>query len=72
MSTVERRPETGRGREAPLAPAVAPPAQASPAPPPMPRRRRRFRILPFLATLIVVAIAGALTWAMWKTYMGTP
>ncbi|MBV8743592.1 MAG: HlyD family secretion protein [Xanthobacteraceae bacterium] len=70
MSTAERRPETGRGREAPPAPGVAPSAQTSPAP--APRRRRRFRVLPFLATLIVVAIAGALTWAMWRTYMGTP
>ena len=56
MSTVERRPETGRGREPPLAPAVAPPAQTSPTP--LPRRRRRFRVLPFLATLIVLGIAG--------------
>ncbi len=70
MSTAERRPETGRGREPPRAPAVTPPAQTSVAT--TPRRRRRFRVLPFLATLIVVAIAGALTWAMWKTYMGTP
>jgi multidrug resistance efflux pump len=30
------------------------------------------RVVPLLITLIAVAIGGALTWAMWNTYMGTP
>jgi RND family efflux transporter MFP subunit len=70
MSAAELRPDTGKGREPAPAPSVTPPAQTSAAP--APKRRRRFRILPFLATLIVVAIAAALTWATWQTYMGTP
>jgi RND family efflux transporter MFP subunit len=78
MSTAERRSETGRGREPAPAPTVTPPVQAPaptatpPAQAPARKRRRSFRVLRFLATLIVVAIAGAFTWAMWKTYMGTP
>ena len=34
--------------------------------------RRRQRVIPFLITLLVVAIAAPLGWAMWKAYMGTP
>jgi RND family efflux transporter MFP subunit len=59
-----------------VAPPVAPPAPASPAPR---KSRWRFHVLRILgtlvrvlATLIVVVIAAALSWAMWKTYMGTP
>jgi multidrug resistance efflux pump len=34
--------------------------------------RRRLRILPFAITLAAIAAAGALGWAMWSAYMGTP
>src|SRR5262245_44630447 len=34
--------------------------------------RRRFRIFPLLITLVVIAVAGALGWAMWDAYMGAP
>jgi multidrug resistance efflux pump len=36
------------------------------------RARRRVRILPFLVTLIAVALAIALGWEMWNAYMATP
>jgi multidrug resistance efflux pump len=32
----------------------------------------RFRIVPILITFITVAIAGALSWAMWNVYMAAP
>jgi RND family efflux transporter MFP subunit len=35
-------------------------------------RKIRFRIIPLLITLATTAVAGALGWAMWGTYMGTP
>ena len=34
--------------------------------------RRRFQIIPFLITLVTVALAVALGWAAWDTYMGMP
>jgi multidrug resistance efflux pump len=34
--------------------------------------RRRLRILPLLITLVALAVAGALGWAMWNAYMGAP
>jgi multidrug resistance efflux pump len=34
--------------------------------------RRRIRIIPFLITLVTVALAGLLGWAMWRAYMGAP
>ena len=34
--------------------------------------KRRLRVIPFLITLVVLAIAASLGWAMWKAYMGTP
>src|ERR1700740_3176579 len=34
--------------------------------------RHRLRILPFLITLVVLAAAAALGWAMWDAYMGAP
>ena len=34
--------------------------------------RRRLRILPFLITLVALAVAGALGWGMWDAYMGAP
>lgn len=36
------------------------------------RPRHRPRILPFIFTLVVIAIAGVLSWWMWSVYMGTP
>src|SRR5215472_11893694 len=41
---------------------------------PAPRQtpRRRLRILPFLITLVALAVASALGWAMWEAYMGAP
>ena len=35
-------------------------------------RAPRIRIVPVLITLVVVAVAAAFGWAMWKTYMETP
>jgi RND family efflux transporter MFP subunit len=47
-------------------------AERSKSPPVTAPKVRRWRILPFAATAIAVAIAGALTVAMWDTYMGAP
>ena len=63
MSTAELRPQGPKPS--------APPETLSAAPSPR-SVRPRFRLLPVLITLVAVAIAGALTWAMWNTYMGTP
>ena len=32
----------------------------------------RIRVVPFLITLATIALAGALAWAAWQAYMGTP
>ena len=61
MSTAELRPEKPKPSSPPEVV-----AQTTTAPAP------RIRILPFLITLIVAAIAAVLTWFMWTTYMGTP
>ena len=61
MSTAELRPEKPK-------PSSPPEVVAQTATAPAPR----IRILPFLITLIVAAIAAVLTWFMWTTYMGTP
>ncbi len=37
-----------------------------------PRRRSRIRVIPFLITLIVVALAFGLGWQMWRLYMASP
>jgi multidrug resistance efflux pump len=42
------------------------------APPPPVKARSRIRVLPFLITLVMVALAVPLGWAMWQAYMGTP
>jgi multidrug resistance efflux pump len=34
--------------------------------------RRRVRVVPFLITLVTVALAALLSWAMWGAYMGSP
>jgi multidrug resistance efflux pump len=53
--------------------AAAPAAVWTPAPTPRETpRRRRLRIFPLLITLVTVAVAGALGWAMWDAYMGAP
>jgi multidrug resistance efflux pump len=61
MSTAELRPEKTK-------PSAPPEVVAQTTTAPVPR----VRILPFLITLIGVAIAAVLTWLMWTTYMGTP
>jgi len=50
----------------------APAADRLRAPDLAPRRRSRIRILPIVITLIMVAIAVPLGWAMWKAYMAAP
>src|SRR5262245_42148229 len=49
-------------------------AAAAPPPPPARRERARsrMRILPVLVTLVTVAVAIGLTWAMWQAYMVAP
>src|SRR5262245_46347908 len=50
---------------------AAPPASASK--PLSPHRTwPHVRLVPLLITLVVVVIAGVLTWMMWNTYLGTP
>ena len=49
-----------------------PAAVWSPEPKPREAPRRRLRIFPLLITLVVLAAAGALGWAMWDAYMGAP
>ena len=44
----------------------------SPEPAPREAPRRHLRILPLLTTLVALAVAGALGWAMWNAYMGAP
>jgi multidrug resistance efflux pump len=41
-------------------------------PTPLETPRRCLRIVPFVITLLTVVAAGALSWAMWETYMGAP
>jgi multidrug resistance efflux pump len=50
----------------------SPAAVWTPAPAPRETPRHRLRILPLLITLVALAIAGALGWAMWDAYMGAP
>ena len=54
--------------------AAAPPrTEAKPANPAYyPRPRRRLRVVPFLISLLTLAVAGVLTWWMWTAYMGAP
>jgi RND family efflux transporter MFP subunit len=44
----------------------------TPEPAPRETPRHRLRILPLLITLVALAVAGALGWAMWDAYMGAP
>jgi RND family efflux transporter MFP subunit len=50
----------------------SPAAVWTPEPAPRETPRHRLRILPFLITLVALAVAGALGWAMWDAYMGAP
>ncbi|HLZ68119.1 MAG TPA: HlyD family secretion protein [Aliidongia sp.] len=50
-------------------PQETPAAAAAPGPS---QRFRAARILPPLLTLVMLAAAGVLAWAMWHAYMGTP
>jgi multidrug resistance efflux pump len=54
--------------------AAAPPrTEIKPANPAYyPRPRRRLRFIPFLISLLTLAVAGVLTWWMWSAYMGAP
>ena len=65
MSAIE--PKLRQTKSAPQlksAPAAQPPARDI--------TRPRRRLIPLLVTLITVAIAGPLSWAMWNAYMETP
>src|SRR5690242_21742797 len=63
MSDVDAKPK--------LEAAIASPAAVwTPEPAPRETPRHRLRILPLLITL--VAVAGALGWAMWDAYIGAP
>src|SRR5215471_17422991 len=59
-------------RSKPDAKADSPATVWTPEPAPRQTPRRRLRILPFLITLVALAVASALGWAMWEAYMGTP
>src|SRR6516165_284835 len=61
--------ETKAKREAAV---DAPAAVWSPEPTPREPPRGRLRILPFVITSAVIAVAGVLGWAMWNAYMGAP
>ena len=63
--------ETKLKRELP-ADSSATSAVWSPGPAPRETPRRRLRILPLLITLVALAVAGVLGWAMWDAYMGAP
>jgi multidrug resistance efflux pump len=43
-----------------------------PKPTPLETPRRRARIVPLVITLLTVAAACALSWALWEAYMGAP
>jgi len=63
--------ETKLKREGP-ADSTATAAVWSPEPAPRETPRRHLRILPFLITALVLAVAGALGSAMWNAYMAAP
>ena len=64
-----RAPEV-EARESPHAAAVEP-AATPPQLKSVPEQHHQ-RVLPFIVTAIVVAVAGVLATAMWNTYMGAP
>src|SRR5437868_2452930 len=65
MSDIEAKAKRGAKLDSPA-------AVWSPEPAPRNPPSRRLRILPLLITLVVMAIAAALGWAMWDAYMGAP
>jgi multidrug resistance efflux pump len=65
MSDVETKSKV----EAPIG---SPAAVWTPEPAPRETPRHRLRVLPLLITLVALAVAGALGWAMWEAYMGAP
>ncbi len=62
--TEAKSTRTAEEREAVWSPGLAPRQKARPRP--------SLRIIPVLITLVTVALAVALGWAMWDTYMGAP
>jgi multidrug resistance efflux pump len=54
------------------APIGSPAAIWTPEPAPRETPRHRLRVLPLLITVVALAVAGALGWAMWEAYMGAP
>lgn len=65
MADTELRSRQEPAREAPAAEPFRAPEAA-------PRRRSRIRVLPFLVTLVVVAIAAFLARSLWQVYMEAP
>jgi multidrug resistance efflux pump len=65
MADTELRSREDVAPTAPAADRLRPPDLA-------PRRRPRIRILPFVLTLVVVVIAVALGWEMWRVYVEAP
>src|SRR5262249_6732382 len=83
MEVTSRRGEVAvdRGTAGPLAPEARTPADKTPddrvtEPSLLPEVRtpakRPMRIMPFLITLVTIALAGLLGWGMWEAYMGAP
>src|ERR1700730_6713163 len=65
MSDVKTKSKREVAEDSPAAVrAVQPPARDIP--------RRRLRSVPLLITLVTMAVAAALGWAMWEAYMGAP
>jgi multidrug resistance efflux pump len=65
MSDVKTKSKREAAEDSPAAVhAVEPPARDIP--------QRRLRIFPLLITLVTMAVAAALGWAMWEAYMGAP
>jgi multidrug resistance efflux pump len=67
-SPTPRSPRSATYREAIPAPSQRPP----PDPTTRTKARRRLRVIPFLITLTVIALAVPLGWAMGEAYMGAP
>jgi multidrug resistance efflux pump len=65
MADTDLRSREETAPSAPAADRLRAPAAAS-------RPRSRIRVLPIAITLVVVALAGVLGWAMWNAYVGEP
>jgi multidrug resistance efflux pump len=68
MNDVETRPEGGKSTD----PKQADGRIVRSTQPPIRNMRAQIRVVPILITLATTALAGALSWAMWTAYMGTP